>query len=51
MQISKEKLAQIRRKQESFRDALIEVTQLWTHDLGEAGALGAGRMVSLLIKL
>jgi hypothetical protein len=45
--ISEEKLAQIRRKQEQFRDALLEVTQLWTRDLDEAVALEAGRRLGL----
>jgi hypothetical protein len=47
MPISDEKLAQIRRKQEQFRDALLEVTQLWTRKLDEAGALAAGRRIGL----
>ncbi len=47
MPISDEKLAQIRRKQEQFRDALLEVTQLWTRGLSEASALEAGRRVGL----
>lgn len=44
---SDEKLAQIRRKQEQFRDALLEVTQLWTRDLDESSALAAGRRIGL----
>jgi hypothetical protein len=47
MPISDEQLAQIRRKQEQFRDALLEVTQLWTRQLDKAGALAAGRKVGL----
>jgi hypothetical protein len=47
MPISDEKLAQIRRKQEQFRDALLEITQLWTRTLDEAGALTAGRKAGL----
>jgi hypothetical protein len=47
MPISDEKLAQIRRKQEQFRDALLEVTQLWTRELDEPGALAAGRKIGL----
>ncbi len=47
MPISDEKLAQIRRKQEQFRDALREVTQLWTRQLDETGALAAGRKLGL----
>jgi hypothetical protein len=47
MPISDEKLAQIRRKQEEFRDALLEVTQLWTRELDEAGGLAAGRKIGL----
>ena len=47
MHISDEKLAQIRRKQHEFRDALLETTQLWTRDLDEAGALAAGRRIGL----
>ncbi|HRX71332.1 MAG: hypothetical protein H6973_08105 [Gammaproteobacteria bacterium] len=47
MPISDEKLAQIRRKQEQFRDVLLEVTQLWTRELDEADALAAGRKVGL----
>jgi len=45
--ISDEKLAQIRRKQEQFRDALAEATQLWTRELDEAEALAAGRRIGL----
>ena len=47
MPISDDKLAQIRRKQEQFRDALLEVTQLWTRDLDEASALATGRKMGL----
>lgn len=47
MTISDNMLAQIRRKQEQFRNALLEVTQLWTHDLDEASALAAGRKIGL----
>lgn len=47
MPISDEKLTQIRRKQEQFRDALVEVTQLWTRKLDEASALAAGRKIGL----
>jgi TIR domain. len=47
MPISDEKLAQIRRKQEQFRDALLEVTQLWTREIDEPGALAAGRKIGL----
>ena len=47
MPISEEKLAQIRRKQEQFRDALLEVTQLWTRELDESSALDVGRRLGL----
>jgi CHAT domain len=47
MPISEEKLAQIRRKQEQFRDALLDVTQLWTRKLDESNALEAGRRIGL----
>jgi len=47
MPMSDEKLAQIRRKQEQFRDALIEVTQLWTRELDEASALAVGCKIGL----
>jgi hypothetical protein len=46
MPISEEKLVQIHRKQEQFRDALLEVTQLWTRGLDEAGALESGRRLA-----
>jgi len=47
MPISDEMLAQIRRKQGQFRDALLDVTQLWTRELDEASALAAGRKIGL----
>ena len=47
MPISEEKQAQIRQKQEQFRDALLDETQLWSRELDEAGALEAGRMLEL----
>lgn len=47
MPTSDEKLDQIRRKQEKFRDALLQTTQLWTRDVDEASALAAGRTICL----
>ena len=45
--ISDKKIAQIRKKQRDFLDALVEFTQLWTKPLDIDGALEAGRRVGL----
>lgn len=47
MPISNKQLAQIRKKQRDFLDALIEKSQLWTKEISPADALEAGRQVGL----
>jgi len=47
MPISDEMLAEIRRKQEQFKEALLKATQLGTRPLEDASALALGRSIGL----